>query len=163
MKKLVFGLAAAMLIQAGSAGLQPALQADGKVKLLRTPNGGIQPQAALDERGVLHMVYFSGEPQGGDLYYVRRDAGKTEFTSPLRVNSEPGSAVAIGTIRGAQLAVGKNGRVHIAWNGRHNPDGNGAPMLYARMNDARAGFDPQMNVMQFSGGLDGGGSIAADK
>jgi hypothetical protein len=36
-------------------------------------------------------------------------------------------------------------------------------MLYARMNDARTGFDPQRNVMQFSGGLDGGGSIAADK
>jgi hypothetical protein len=80
--------------QAGSADLQPASQAAGKVKLLRTPNGGLQPQVALDERGVLHMVYFTGEPQGGDIYYVRRDEGKNEFTSPLRVNSEPGSAIA---------------------------------------------------------------------
>jgi hypothetical protein len=31
------------------------------------------------------------------------------------------------------------------------------------MNDTRTGFDPQINVMQFSGGLDGGGSVAADK
>jgi hypothetical protein len=46
---------------------------------------------ALDERGVLHLIYFTGEPQGGDIFYVRRDAGKTEFTSPLRVNSKPGS------------------------------------------------------------------------
>jgi hypothetical protein len=159
----LLGIIAAFLVQAGSGGPQPAQQATGEVKLLRTPNGGLQPQAALDELGILHLVYFTGEPQGGDLYYVRRDAGRTEFTSPMRVNSEPGSAVAVGTIRGAQLAVGKNGRVHVAWNGRHDPGGRGAPMLYARMNDARTGFDPQLNVMQFSGGLDGGGSIAADK
>jgi hypothetical protein len=165
----LFGLVVALILQAGqtgqagSADLQPTSQAAGKVKLLRTPNGGLQPQVALDERGVLHMVYFTGEPQGGDIYYVRRDAGKTEFTSPLRVNSEPGSAIAIGTIRGAQLAIGKNGRVHVAWNGSHDLDGRGAPMLYARMNDAHTGFDSQFNVMQFSGGLDGGGSVAADK
>jgi len=159
----ILGVIAALLVQAGSGSLQPAQQATGKVKLLRTPNGGLQPQAAVDELGILHLVYFTGEPQGGDLYYVRRDAGKAEFTSPMRVNSEPGSAVAIGTIRGASLAVGKNGRVHVAWNGRHKPDGYDTPMLYARMNDARTGFDPQINVMQFSGGLDGGGSIAADK
>jgi hypothetical protein len=160
---MLLGLIAALLAQAGSAGLQLAPQAPGKVKLLRTPNGGLQPQAALDERGVLHLVYFTGEPQGGDIYYVRREAGKTEFTSPLRINSELGSAIAVGTIRGAHLAVGKNGRVHVAWNGRHDPGGHDAPMLYARMNDARTGFDLQRNVMQFSGGLDGGGSIAADK
>ena len=160
---VLLGVIAALLVQAGSGSLQPAQQATGKVKLLRTPNGGLQPQAAVDELGILHLVYFTGEPQGGDLYYVRRDAGKAEFTSPMRVNSESGSAVAIGTIRGASLAVGKNGRVHVAWNGRHKPDGYDTPMLYARMNDARTGFDPQINVMQFSGGLDGGGSIAADK
>ena len=160
---MLLGLTAALLVQAGSVRLQSAQQATGKVNLLRTPNGGLQPQAALDERGMLHLVYFTGEPQGGDIYYVRRDSGKTEFSSPMRVNSEPGSAVAIGTIRGAHLAVGKNGRVHVAWNGRHKPGGHDAPMLYARMNDARTSFDPQRNVMRFSGGLDGGGSIAADK
>jgi len=163
LNSMLSGLVAILLVQAGSVCPQSARQATSKVKLLRTPDGGLQPQVALDERGVLHLVYFTGEPQGGDIYYVRREAGKTEFTSPLRVNSEPGSAVAVGTIRGAHLAVGKNGRVHIAWNGRHNPGGHGAPMLYARINDARTGFDPQRNVMQFSGGLDGGGSIAAEK
>jgi hypothetical protein len=146
---MLFGLVAALLIQVGNADFQPALHAAGKVNLLRVPNGGLQPQAALDERGILHLVYFTGEPQRGDIYYIRRDAGKTEFTSPVRINSEPGSAVAVGTIRGAQLAIGKNGRVHVAWNGRHKPDGYGAPMLYARMSDARTGFDPQINVMQF--------------
>src|SRR5262245_46215726 len=93
---VILGVIAALLVQVGGASPQQAQQVAGKVKLLRTPNGGLQPQAALDERGILHLVYFTGEPQGGDLYYVRREVGKTEFTSPLRINSEPGSAVAIG-------------------------------------------------------------------
>ena len=142
---------------------QLARSGSNGVTLLRTPNGGIQPQAVLDERGVLHLIYFAGEPGGGDVYYVRRDWGKVEFSTPLRVNSEPGAAVAIGTIRGAHIAIGKNGRVHVAWNGPHNPHGHEAAMFYARMNDARTGFETQRNVMQFSGGLDGGGSVAADK
>ena len=82
--------------------------AAAEVTLLRTPNGGIQPQAAVDEAGRIHLVYFNGAPRGGDLFYVR---GQTnEFSQPIRVNSKPGSAIAAGTIRGAQLALGKKGR-----------------------------------------------------
>lgn len=145
------------------------LQSNGKasVRLLKTLNGGIQPQAAMDERGTLHLIYFAGEPSGGDLFYVRREANRTEFSTPLRVNSQPGSAVASGTIRGAQIALGKNGRVHIAWNGsRLATQGDAlssAPMLYTRMNDAGTAFEPQHNLMRISSGLDGGGSVAADK
>ncbi|MGE0129204.1 MAG: hypothetical protein AB7U82_14100 [Blastocatellales bacterium] len=148
---LLFALTASVVAQSG------------QVKLLRVPNGGLQPQTVMDERGVLHLIYFSGEPGGGDIYYVRRSAGSEQFTTPLRVNSEPHTAVAVGTIRGAHLALGKGGRIHVAWNGPHKPDGHEAPMFYARMNDARTAFETQRNVMQFSGGLDGGGSVAADK
>jgi hypothetical protein len=35
-------------------------------------------------------------------------------------------------------------------------------MLYARLNDAKTGFEPGRNVMQFATGLDGGSSVAAD-
>lgn len=132
------------------------------VRLLRVPNGGLQPQAVMDERGTLHLIYFKGEPGGGNIYYVRRNSGRTDFTTPIRINSELDTAVATGTIRGAQMAIGRNGRVHVAWNGPHKPDGLGAPMFYTRTNDGKTGFEPQRNVMQFSGGLDGGGSVAAD-
>ncbi|HMX25460.1 MAG TPA: hypothetical protein PKC13_07500 [Blastocatellia bacterium] len=159
---ILFVLASLIPALAARVKAQSAQSESGKVKLLRVPNGGLQPQTVMDERGALHLIYFAGEPGGGDVYYVRRDTGKTEFTTPLRVNSEPNTAVAAGTIRGAQLAVGKNGRVHVAWNGPHKPGGHEAPMFYTRMNDARTAFEPQRNVMQFSGGLDGGGSVAAD-
>jgi hypothetical protein len=44
------------------------------------------------------------------------DQGVT-FSSALKVNSHPGSAIAAGNIRGAHIALGRNGRVHVAWNG----------------------------------------------
>src|SRR5207248_10265420 len=75
----------------------------GKVTLLRVPNGGIQPQAAVDARGTLHLIYFKGKAGAGDLFYVGRRAGEKRFSDPVRVNSRPGSAIATGTIRGGQL------------------------------------------------------------
>ena len=87
------------------------------LRLIRVPQGGIQPQAIVDDKGVIHLVYFNGEPRQGDLFYVRSTDGGATFSPPLRVNSQAGSAIAAGTIRGGQIALGENGRVHVAWNG----------------------------------------------
>jgi hypothetical protein len=144
-----------------------------RVRLHRVPEEGLQPQVAMDQRGTLHLVYYTGDALKGDLRYVRSSDGGTTFSSAIPVNSEPGSAIAAGTIRGAQLSLGKNGRVHVAWNGSNqatpegplNPDSGkpGMPMLYTRLNDNGTGFEPQRNLMHHSFGLDGGGSIAADR
>lgn len=160
---MLLGIISLLLSLPTDVAAHSAQNTSSKVKQLRVPNSGLQPQAVMDERGALHLIYFLGEPGGGDIYYVRRATGKTEFTAPMRVNSEPNSAIATGTIRGAHLTIGRNGRIHVAWNGLHKAGGHEAPMLYARMNDARTAFEAQRNVMQFSGGLDGGGSVAADK
>jgi hypothetical protein len=138
---------------------------DTKVVLIRTPDGGIQPQAATDDKGVLHLIYFKGEPGSGDVFYVRREPGKEGFSAPIKVNSQAGSVIATGTVRGAHIAVGKRGRVHVAWMGSknaHTGPENSSPMLYTRLNDEATAFEPQRNVIQFAIGLDGGGSIAAD-
>lgn len=147
----------------------PRLPAEGetprKAALLRVPSHGIQPQAAVDTKGVVHLVYFKGEPGSGDVFYARSEDG-VHFKDALRVNSQAGSVVATGTIRGAHLALGKNGRPHVAWNGAHKAlpkaPGNAQPMLYARLNDDGTAFEPQRNVIQSAVGLDGGGSVAAD-
>jgi hypothetical protein len=137
-----------------------------EVRLQRVPGAGLQPQAIVDAKGTLHLVYLKGDPKACDVFYVRRAAGKTEFSSPLRVNSQPGSAIAIGTIRGAQLALGKAGRVHIAWNGSSQaepkPKTQSSPLLYTRLNDAGTAFEPQRNVINSTQHLDGGGTVAAD-
>ena len=150
----------------------PVLPANAKISLIRVPNGGIQPQAILDTAGTLHLLYYAGDGAKGDLFYVKSlDSGAT-WSAPLRVNSEAGAAIATGTIRGGQMAIGKGGRVHVAWNGSAaaeaigplNPESGkrGSPMLYSRLNDARTAFEPERNLMTHTFGLDGGGTIAAD-
>jgi hypothetical protein len=143
-------------------------QASGgaRVTRMRAPDGGVQPQAVVDARGVMHMVYLKGEPGASDLFYVRSAPGTERWTTPLRVNSVPGSAIAAGTIRGAHLALGKADRVHVVWNGsgRAVPKSSSgeAPLLYARLNDAGSAFEPQRDLMGSTRLLDGGGTIAAD-
>src|SRR5579864_3492496 len=137
-----------------------------KVTIERVPDGGIQPQVAVDAKGVVHMLYYKGDPGHGDIFYVRSRDGGVTFSAPVRVNSEAGSAIAAGNIRGARLAIGKNGRVHVAWNGSHasgpaGPPGH-EPMFYTRMNDAGTGFEPRRNLIQVAYGVDGGGAVAAD-
>lgn len=144
----------------------PANNEQAKVALVRTPKSGIQPQAVVDSGGVLHLIYFTGEPGAGDAFYVHREPRKESFSNPLRVNSQTGSVIATGTIRGAHLAVGRGGRIHVSWMGSatagpKGPSGT-TPMLYARLNDAKTAFETQRNVLQFAAGLDGGGSVAAD-
>jgi hypothetical protein len=147
--------------------VQQARTTADKVHLIRTPNGGLQPQALMDEHGILHLIYLAGEPGASDVFYVWRAKGQTSFSSPLRVNSQPGSAIAAGTIRGAQISLGKNGRVHVVWNGSNaaapRSSYNSAPLLYARLNDAGKAFEAQRNLMQFTHELDGGGTISSDK
>lgn len=137
----------------------------GRVSLVRTPDGGIQPQALADANGVVHLIYYKGGPGNGDLIYVRQQPGQSGFSQPVRINTRSGSAIAAGTIRGAQLALGRNGRVHVVWNGHAPPGGSymEAPMLYTRLNDAGTVFEPERDVITFARGLDGGGSVAADK
>ncbi len=155
-----------LLVSAIWLSLAPAQAGEKRVTLLKTPDRGIQPQAMVDGQGNLHLLYFQGDPAGGNLIYVRRAAGQARFSAPLRVNSQEGSAIAVGTIRGGMLALGRSGRVHVAWNGSQRAEPKnpiaGSPMLYSRLNDAGTTFEPQRNLMTTSAILDGGGSVAAD-
>jgi hypothetical protein len=145
--------------------------ASDKVRLLSVPSQGIQPQAVVASNE-LHLVYFTGDPKHGDIFYVRSDSFGRTFSSPIRVNSQEGSAIAVGAIRGGQISIGVKNRVHVAWNGSDvaeprgpiNPEAGkpGSPMLYSRLNDSKDAFARQRNLMQETFGLDGGGSLAAD-
>jgi hypothetical protein len=162
MKCLAFGitLLVALAVPAGVS---------ATVTLCRTPDQGLQPQAAVDASGVVHLIYYQGDPSAGNLFYVHRAPGQADFSKPLLVNSQPGSATAMGTIRGAQLALGNHGRIHIAWNGMGKGASqvpiNGkpaAPLLYTRLNDAGTAFELERNLINYAAGLDGGSSVAAD-
>lgn len=138
------------------------------VSLLRVPNNGIQPMAQVDADGTLHLIYFAGDPSAGDVFYVFRRAESNTWSAPIRVNSQPGSVMAAATVRGARMALGADGRVHVAWAGLAEPaqprgPDNQTPMLYTRLNDAGDGFEAQRNVVQHAYGAVDGGTIASDR
>jgi hypothetical protein len=143
------------------------LTATEPVTTMRAPANGIQPQAVIDAVGTMHLIYFTGDAKGGDAWYVRQVVGTTEFSTPLRVNSQPASVMAIGSVRGAHLAIGRQGRAHVAWMGAAGAlpkaIGDSAPMLYSRLNAAGTAFEPQRNLVQAATGLDGGGTVAANE
>ena len=111
----------------------PAL-ADPHVTVVRTPQGGLQPQVAVDASGAVHLVYLEGDATHGDLFYVRMDAASGRFSAPIQVNTQRHSATATGSMRGAQLAIGRGGRVHVAWPGSDaatsRAPGGQTPVLY---------------------------------
>jgi len=164
-RALCLGLAVPALAGCGASQQVRAADAAPKaprIETVRVPEGGYQVQAATDPRGVIHLVFLKGDARSADLLYMRRDAGK--WSAPLLVG-KPGAAVGAGTIRGPQLALGRNGRVHIVWFGSEKSGikGNeGAPLLYSRSNPAGTGFEPPRNLMQVSTTLDGGPGVAAD-
>jgi hypothetical protein len=137
---------------------------DRLVRIVRLPEGSIQPQIATDDAGVVHVLYFSGDPQHGDLYYSTIDT-QDRFVRPMRVNTHPGSAIATGTMRGGHLALGRNGQIHVAWLGSDRAKeeaGNGrTPVLYTRLVKGASRFEPERNVLQFTPIVDGD-AIAAD-
>jgi hypothetical protein len=160
------GFAVVVATAVSLAGLQATPPPDRRVEIVTTPNGGIQPQAVIDASGTIHLLYFKGEPGGGDLFYVRRKARDAEFSAPLRVNSDAGTAIAAGSVRGGQIALGRNGWIHVGWNGSRALERDGVkltPMWYARLAPGGRAFEPQRPIGTQTKHLDGGGSVAAGR
>ncbi|MDB6004679.1 MAG: hypothetical protein JWR15_1666 [Prosthecobacter sp.] len=150
MKKLV-----ALLLS-----LLPVFAVGTEVLLERVPEGGVQPQVVVTGDGRLHLVYLIGDPRGGDVRYATKTGGAAGWSKPRTLNSTPGTAVAAGTIRGAQMAVGKDDSLHVVWNGPGGKD-QPAPLLYSRSQDGGVTFEKQRDLRADTVGLDGGASVAA--
>ena len=150
--------------------------ADPKVAFEKTPHGGIQPQAIIDARGTLHVLYYKGKPREGDLYYVSRTKDERSFSAPLKVNNIAGSACCIGSIFRARMAIDRDGFAHVLWNGsfgfvkkqwekkgkQRTPE-EFTYLFYARLADDRKSFRQQVNLNRNTYGLDGNGSITVDR
>lgn len=130
------------------------------VRIERVPESGVQPQIASGADGSLHLVYLKGKPGGCEVKYATRRPGSAAWSNPVTVNSEPRSAVSMGTIRGAQIAVGKGSAVHVVWNGPGSKD-KPSSLFYTRKTATATAFEPQRNLRADTKGLDGGASIAA--
>jgi len=169
MKSLISCFAAIHLCASVSLAKGPS------VNLEKTPHGGIQPQAIVDAGGTLHLLYYKGQPREGDLFYVTRSKGQKGFSSPLKVNNIEGSACCIGSIFRARMAIGRDGIVHVLWNGsfgfvRKKWEKKGKErspeeftyLFYTRLADDGKSFKKQVNLNRNTYGLDGNGSISVD-
>ena len=139
-----------------SAACGPVMLSDS-ITVLRLPEGGRLPRAVIDDGGTVHAVYFEGDPSGGDLRYVTRAPGASAWSEPWYVNSQPGTVVGIGPIDGGQMALGRDGRLHVVWFKLGRTE-----FLYTRTNDAGTGFEPQFTLAGGEG-VEAGPSVAADR
>ncbi len=136
-----------------------------RVRFERIPGGGLQPDAIVDGTGRVHLIYLSGDPKSADIQYITRDRPTASWTSPVRVNSQSGSAIAIGTVRGARLALSRSNRVCVIWNGSSQATPKaveGTPLLFTRQSGPDAAFETQRNLMGELRHLDGGAALATD-
>lgn len=57
-----------------------------RVRIGRVPEGGLQPQVAIDDRGTLHLVYYTGDPHQGNLFYVNSTDGPLSASRSGRIS-----------------------------------------------------------------------------
>lgn len=138
-----------------------SVSAHGQVILMKAPDDALQPKALVDTTGTTHLISYKGDARGGDLFYATQPNGWGKFRSAKRINSKQGSAIAAGTIRGGQFALGKAEMVHVVWNGSPAREGDRPPLFYTRSKADGSGFEPQQ-AMSGDWIMDGGGAVAAD-
>ena len=120
MKKSFAAFLGTLALSLSTAALCAGEPAGQLVQLIRTPDGGLQPELVVDDKEILHLIYFKEGDPGHERtcsMYARTTGARAIPAPEIRVNSDPGAAVVMGTIRGGHIAVGKAGRIHVAWNG----------------------------------------------
>ena len=143
-RRMVFQIVVFPILVGFALGLTAScLDAPVPVTVLRVPDGGRMPQAAVDGTGAIHLMYFRVAITGGDLVYVRRGPGDAEWSERIAVNREPRSAIGMGPMDGGDMALVRSAaddtwRLHAVW---FLPD----PLrfLYARSTVDDTGFEPQ--------------------
>lgn len=142
-----------------------AVSGGPEVKVVKMPESGYRPHAVLDRDGTLHIVYARIEERG-ELFYIRRKAGREVFSRPIKVNSTPGCAAAF------NMAVGRGGRVHVLIRptagysrdrlGRKPVFNDLKYMLYCRLDDASEHFEDERDLSGETFGFEGVGTLIAD-
>ena len=132
-----------------------------EVRVEEVPEHGLQPEVAVASNGIVHLVYLRGDPKAADIRYSSRLPGG-EWSASKTVNTTPGTAVALGSIRGPQIALGAHATVHVIWNGVAEDKAGRAPLLYTRQLTGANEFEKQRDLLAETTALDGGASIAAD-
>ena len=127
------------------------------VTVLRAPGDAKLPQVAIDAAGILHLIYYRGSMTSGDLFHVTRAPDATDWSAPQQVNSQPHSVTGVGPIDGGQIAIGPDGRLHVAW------FYNDPIRFYYTRSDGNDGFEEeQVLSVKDEAGVESGPTVTAD-
>ena len=77
--------------------------------MMRMPMGGLQPRMPMEVRGTAPSGLPERSPRGCGYLLLLPGARGRRVLCPVKVNAAPQSAMALGTIRGAHLAVEPEG------------------------------------------------------
>jgi hypothetical protein len=132
------------------------------VRAVPCPKGGYQPRALADAAGAIHLLYLGGEPARADLYYVHSEDVGATFSEPLRVNSIPGGVDGSTAFRGASLALGEDGILHVVWlaSEHASPDPPRRQVVYAHLVRGGKAFEAERGVVHARFGMDGTPALA---
>ena len=134
------------------------------VRLRRCPDNGLHPRTVAFGRQV-HLIYFLGAPEAGDLYYAFSDDHGASFSEGLRVNDQESAVDVQGGTRAASLAVTAEGSVHVVWLGSQEAEPRGpsgeSPVLYSRLDPMQGTFAAARNLAHTAYGLNTGPVVAA--
>jgi hypothetical protein len=115
------------------------------MKIIRAPSGSLVPDAVVDDRGTLHVVYGLNHT----AYYLQSTNNGLTFTSPVKANSSGTVETEMGE-RGPKLAVGRDGVIHVVWEDDWAP-GVQTFVRYCRSLDGGKTFEARRTVSSMSG------------
>jgi hypothetical protein len=156
-------VAIAILLLAGVAwalSSRTAAQASrATVELLRIPEDGRMPRAVVDTEQTVHLVYVQGGTHRANLFHVTHAPGAPGWSEPQQVNRRALSVSGLGPVDGAQLALGPDNRLHVAWL-QSEP----ARFFYTRSHAGRRGFEPPRDLSTgVEGSPEAAPAVAADR
>lgn len=109
-------IAVTVVVSVSIAQARAAEGAVPDVHIVQLPEGALVPDVAMDESGILHMVYGLGD----NAWYVRSANNGRTFSPPVRVNTEGKVTLKMGE-RGPKLTLGKDGSIHVVWADQWSP------------------------------------------
>jgi hypothetical protein len=142
-------------------GALSSVAADDLVKVMKTPDSGIQPRMLTGSDGKVHLLYFKKrlnrpDAREGNLYYRQYDEQLGGFGVPVKVSSGAFPVQTVSISR-ASMAIDSEGRIHALWYLPKN-----AQYYYSRSNLERTQFETQREmVSEHTLGIDAGADIAA--
>lgn len=102
-----------------------------------------QSRMAVDQEGVLHVV-FTIAGSGGNAFYVRSEDGGVNWSLPVQLSEVHPSDEFLASE--ARLAIDSNDNLHVAWTQSYPPEFLGRRVFYVRSLDGGASWQKPLDL-----------------